>query len=189
MREFIKKFESVAFDSIDEAVRKSIILDFLKWPKEKQLECFKDAHLGDINVWFSKPTTHRRNQSLKYQRTAAQDPIHSDFEALMGIFNINKHTGEVWRWSEDKKSGKKYKVLTKLTKEGYLTITFRGRTYCAHRLVMMKHLGRFIGPGLEVNHIDLNHLNNRASNLEEMTSTKNKQAYHTIRKMALRLVE
>lgn len=60
-------------------------------------------------------------------------------------------------------------------KTGYLSTSWRSRTYLPHRLVMMMKIGTDIPDNLEVNHLDCDKLNNRADNLELVTHQRNLQ--------------
>jgi len=54
---------------------------------------------------------------------------------------------------------------------GYRRIRINGRDHLAHRLAWLIHTGE--NPSLQIDHIDMNKLSNRMSNLREATSGQN----------------
>lgn len=77
-------------------------------------------------------------------------------------------------------TGKIYLGCVRYYPGGYRTVTarFRYTQYQVCHLVLLWHTGSFPAPGMEVDHIDGNPLNNRIENLRVVSSTVNRQNLH-----------
>lgn len=58
---------------------------------------------------------------------------------------------------------------------GYIQIKIFGYEFFAHRLAYLYMTGSFLGPGMQIDHIDRNRSNNRFENLRVVSSTVNMQ--------------
>ena len=63
-----------------------------------------------------------------------------------------------------------------ISKEGYIKIKLKGKSYLAHRLIWLMFYGEW--PKNEIDHIDGNRLNNSISNLRDVTRSINQKNAH-----------
>lgn len=79
-----------------------------------------------------------------------------DYNPTTGVFK-RKATGHVYQTSN--------------TKSGYIHLDCKGKTYTVHRLIWCMQTGEF--PKGVIDHIDGNRLNNKWSNLRDVTHSEN----------------
>lgn len=107
------------------------------------------------------------------------EEIWKDIKGYEGRYQVS-NLGRVKSLTRNKIKGKiltlKLSKLTKRSGTGYLSVHLwkngKGKYYTVHRLVWTAFNGE-IPKGLQVNHIDENHLNNCIENLNLMTSKEN----------------
>src|ERR1041385_916216 len=150
---------------MNSAEQRMAVLDFLSWPKEKQMEFLKDENIADITIKRFKTPNSLRLAKLESQRRRKQDLIHLDYSAIMSQFEVNLETGNVRR--------KGSHSLPQRTNQGYLTYQYKAKSYLCHRLVMMKAIETFIPSDLEVDHINMVVDDNRIDNLRLVSHRKN----------------
>lgn len=92
-----------------------------------------------------------------YNKARRKDPIHSNLDELLK------------KWDKSKVYINK--------KTGYVQTEIYSRTYYVHQLVWMEANNSFIPKTKEINHKDLNKLNNDISNLELVTHQQNLDHY------------
>jgi hypothetical protein len=156
------------------AKKMKIVLWFLGLEPKVRTELLRPYGIRELKFKKLKTSEEglaRRNRS---RQKRSRDPIHSDFEALMAVFEVDLEAGTVGIAGTDRKPSK--------LKSGYLLHTVKGRSYLVHRLIMMKKLGRHLVPGEEVDHINMRKDDNRLSNLRVMTPKANKAAWQSIRR-------
>ena len=108
----------------------------------------------------------------------AKNLIWSDF------FNVDESSRSGLRWKVDRrarvKAGDMAGYLQLDSRTGYYVISFLGKHYRAHRIVYEMVTGMQIPPGMQVDHIDGNGLNNAFSNLrlvDSAVNNRNKRTY------------
>jgi hypothetical protein len=91
---------------------------------------------------------------------------------LKQVLNYNQDTG-IFTWKID--IGKKYKAGQQLksTQHGYIRITYKQKTYKAHRLAWLYVYGKL--PDNFIDHINGIRNDNRICNLRDVTHTENNQ--------------
>lgn len=158
--------------TMDFKAHREVILAFLRAPHDIQAEVLLGSDIVGLNVRTYKAGGHLRALKLASDEKARQDPIHEDFDVLMGKFDIEPSTGIVTR------GGRKPLVM----KNHYLVHHYKKRAYLCHRLVMMKVLGRFLQPNEEVDHINMDKADNRIANLRIVDPMQNKRNWQAIKK-------
>ena len=94
-------------------------------------------------------------------------------EQLKKILHYNKRTG-IFKWKITRGSrAKAGNIVGALAKSGYITIGINYKTYQAHRLAWLYVYGYF--PKKEIDHKNQNKIDNRISNLREVSSAENKK--------------
>jgi hypothetical protein len=95
-------------------------------------------------------------------------------ERLKSLFNYNPETGEFTRLVSQRSNlvGKIAGYPNRVGSEKfYIRIRIDGRLYLAHRLVWLYTYGAW--PENDIDHVDQDSLNNRLSNLRDVTNTEN----------------
>lgn len=90
-------------------------------------------------------------------------------DRLRELLDYDPETG-VFVWRVDKGRSKKGKAAGYIDRRGYRKITIDGAVYAAHRLAWFYVHGEWPG---ELDHINLNKVDNRIDNLREATRTQN----------------
>ncbi|ENW7558987.1 HNH endonuclease [Salmonella enterica] len=92
------------------------------------------------------------------------------------IFIYDPVTGEL-RWKIDKGTrGRAGFLVGSVSEEGYLRVSVDRKTYTAHCIIWdMLHPDDLLTPGYEIDHIDHDRLNNRASNLRKVNKQGNQR--------------
>ena len=143
---------------------KQIILEFLHKSPEEQRKFLYDTNIECVSVKIRKDSNYRREQKKRAAIKRKNDPRHTDRNMTLSQFNINTNSGKV----------STIKGLTpKRTLQGYLNIVILGKTYSIQRLIMMKHLGRFLTKSEQVHHRNMKHDDNRLANLRLVSPDEN----------------
>lgn len=91
-------------------------------------------------------------------------------EEVREQLDYDPETGEL-RWKDWKKGRKMGRAVGTRRRDGYLVININGKLYATHRVIWLWWHGYF--PENEIDHIDRDKLNNRLSNLREVSRTCN----------------
>jgi hypothetical protein len=93
------------------------------------------------------------------------------FEEANALLNYNPKTG-MFTWKIDRGSTHKAGEITgSIRVGGYSKIAINKKSYCAHRLAWLLHYKE--PPKHQIDHIDRDRLNNKISNLRDVTSSIN----------------
>lgn len=93
-------------------------------------------------------------------------------ELIQQLFNYNSETGDLkWKRAPYTKSKKGLIVRTK--RNGYYTVKIYGKDYLVHRIIWLYVYGYF--PENDIDHIDRNRINNKISNLREVSRQCNQR--------------
>lgn len=149
------------------------LFQFALMSRADQDQLLASTHL-EIKIKVRKDSLARNAQKRGSKQKARRHPIHDDFPALMAEFEIDPEKGLV------RKLGRPLKIHT--TQGGYQLISWRGRSYLVHRLVMMKHHGRLLKKGEEVDHLNMDKTDNRIANLRVVTPGANKAQWQKVKK-------
>ena len=98
-----------------------------------------------------------------------------EYREALELFRYDYETGVLyWRWRVNSRVPKTLEAGTqrKSSSSGYLDVQVHGRSYPAHRIVMLMCYG-FYGEGLEVDHINHIRNDNRLVNLRFVTHGEN----------------
>lgn len=91
-------------------------------------------------------------------------------ELLKSILNYDKHTG-IFTWKIQSNANNKIGDIAGTKKKtGYMSITYKGKLYAAHRLAFLYEHGYL--PKM-IDHINRNKVDNRIENLREATHSQN----------------
>ena len=91
-------------------------------------------------------------------------------ERVRELLDYDPDTGEL-RWRVSRGSAPAGAVAGSLALHGYIKVHVDGRHYYAHRIIWLHVYGRW--PREQVDHVDLDGMNNRLSNLREATGSQN----------------
>ena len=90
---------------------------------------------------------------------------------LKSLLLYNKELGIFTRLTSPNGKEKVGDIAGTIEKSGYVSINVSGKSYKAHRLVWLYHIGKF--PKKHLDHINNNRLDNRIENLREVTVADN----------------
>jgi len=93
-------------------------------------------------------------------------------ERLRQLLHYDPETG-VWTWRVSRSPARASDVAGSVFNDGYRYICIDYRSYGAHRLAWLWMTGLF--PPAEIDHINLDRVDNRWNNLRAATQTQNKQ--------------
>jgi hypothetical protein len=131
-----------------------------------------------MSKWCSR--CHNKN-FLKECKCGCQAIIYD--RSSQGKHRLYKYGGHAPRRRLGIHNGR-WKGGVKITR-GYRYIYTPNHPFCTsqgyvleHRLVMEKHIGRYLDPEEVVHHVDGNRLNSRIDNLQLMSSRKEHNVYH-----------
>ena len=97
------------------------------------------------------------------------------YREALELFRYDYETGVLyWRWRNSNRVPKTLEAGTQRKLSGYLDVQVHGRSYPAHRIVMLMCYG-FYGEGLDVDHINHVRNDNRLVNLRFVTRGENQR--------------
>lgn len=118
--------------------------------------------------------TKKLTKELQMEKSQSkQKSIPLTYEYLNSIIRYDEHTGELFNKVPRglKTIGERAEANTADASTGYLNVNIRKKKYHAHRIAWFLHCGEM--PKLQIDHIDHNKLNNKITNLREVTHREN----------------
>ena len=94
-----------------------------------------------------------------------------DAELLRQFFRYEPETGKLYRTRSP--SWPHCREVKTVSKDGYMVVGFNYVQYKTHRLVWALHYGEWLGPGIQIDHIDGNQKNNKIDNLRAVSALQN----------------